>query len=451
MAVIATPKWSCPSCTYHNWLSSLRCILCDCPKPLGLDAKPPGKARLPNQPLAPRRKKTLSSAASPHIGGPPLSPRSPGWPDSSAADVIQPRERERSRGAPPRKWHCVCRHSNWSNSTRCAVCGAVRASTQREWAEPPSGGEARTISRGESILDYACGVGAVGGSSNVCPDPPLGRDPSPVSHHPTRAKPSKNGNRSSSAENRGNQRKWKCPRCTFENWPRTLKCVMCDSPRRRVPSPPLPEAGGSRVAGGLALQLQPSSPTNPPFTSNPAPSPSPSPPTTPSLSRAPPSEVVAASPSGSVPSLDGPSSSPTTEDRENQPCAPSPGGLASDVAPGIHSTSNQVRQIRNRLSAADWLFLNACLGVSNGDETLVKPYLRQSGDRARQLSRDECLVLGERFPMGSTLVHLAIRSVRGAGMVVHLAGHLEWQVCVARGWVPGIPMSVQLAIWAGVL
>lgn len=71
----------------------------------------------------------------------------------------------------------------------------------------------------------------------------------------------------------------------------------------------------------------------------------------------------------------------------------------------------QVRQIRNTLSTSDWLFLNACLGIINDDESALKAYLRQDGDRARQLTKDECLVLGQPsvFTVGSTLVHLAIR------------------------------------------
>lgn len=71
----------------------------------------------------------------------------------------------------------------------------------------------------------------------------------------------------------------------------------------------------------------------------------------------------------------------------------------------------QVRQIRNTFSSTDWLFLNACLGIINSDELAVKAYLRQDGDRARQLTKNECLVLGQpsKFTIGSTLVHLAIR------------------------------------------
>ena len=73
-----------------------------------------------------------------------------------------------------------------------------------------------------------------------------------------------------------------------------------------------------------------------------------------------------------------------------------------------------MRQIRNRLSTSDWLFLNACLGVVNDDASAVRAYLRQEGDRARQLTKEECLVLGQpsTFTVGGTLPHLAIRCYR---------------------------------------
>lgn len=82
---------------------------------------------------------------------------------------------------------------------------------------------------------------------------------------------------------------------------------------------------------------------------------------------------------------------------------------------GYHNDNStcpfQVRQIRNRLSSSDWLFLNACLGIVNDDSSAVRAYLRQEGDRARQLTKEECLVLGQpsTFSAGGTLVHLAIR------------------------------------------
>ena len=79
----------------------------------------------------------------------------------------------------------------------------------------------------------------------------------------------------------------------------------------------------------------------------------------------------------------------------------------------VSYTFIQVRQIRNRLSSSDWLFLNACLGIVNDDASAVRAHLRQEGDRARQLTKEECLVLGQpsTFSVGGTLAHLAIRCV----------------------------------------
>ena len=86
-------------------------------------------------------------------------------------------------------------------------------------------------------------------------------------------------------------------------------------------------------------------------------------------------------------------------------------GLSYSMSSGL-TLVVQVRQIRNTLSSSDWLFLNACLAIVNDDESPVKAYLRQAGDKARQLIKDECLVLGPTFTVGSTLVHLAIRFQR---------------------------------------
>ena len=90
----------------------------------------------------------------------------------------------------------------------------------------------------------------------------------------------------------------------------------------------------------------------------------------------------------------------------------------------------QVRQIRNRLSSSDWLFLNACLGIVNNDASAVRAYLRQEGgDRARQLTKEECLVLGQpsTFSVGGTLAHLAIRYMC---IVIHLLCVFLYKKCM---------------------
>lgn len=67
-----------------------------------------------------------------------------------------------------------------------------------------------------------------------------------------------------------------------------------------------------------------------------------------------------------------------------------------------------MRQFRRQ---ADWNWLNACLGVINGDPNPVELYLSSGGDPTRSLTAAEVAILNRTsaFDIGHTLVHLAIR------------------------------------------
>lgn len=77
------------------------------------------------------------------------------------------------------------------------------------------------------------------------------------------------------------------------------------------------------------------------------------------------------------------------------------------------SRENDVRQLRNRLSTKDLLFLTACEGMSKGDIASVKEYIRHGGDKLRQLTRKDIQALGveqgSKYTAGSTLIDLALR------------------------------------------
>ncbi|MGH0123901.1 UNVERIFIED_CONTAM: hypothetical protein FKN15_046754 [Acipenser sinensis] len=91
----------------------------------------------------------------------------------------------------------------------------------------------------------------------------------------------------------------------------------------------------------------------------------------------------------------------------------------------------KLKQIKNRMRKTDWLFLNACAGVVEGDLAAVEAYKSSGGvvegdlaaveaykssggDLARQLTADEVRLLNRpsAFDDGYTLVHLAIRFQR---------------------------------------
>lgn len=87
------------------------------------------------------------------------------------------------------------------------------------------------------------------------------------------------------------------------------------------------------------------------------------------------------------------------------------GGPTVDVAMASNYMSPKLYQIRNRLRDVDWLWLMACQGIIEGDVHAVEAYLAANGDPARQLTSDECALLGRpsAYAPGYSLIHLAIR------------------------------------------
>ena len=242
MAVTSTSKWSCPTCTYNNWQSWSKCVLCGSSKPID--------EVIPRTPVAKYRQQNNSgwsklSSAHPGGVGPSkcLELNTAATLDSSHGNVTPKGSTKcKTKG----KWTCgSCTYLNWPNAGQCTTCGGPRTRAARN---DTLRNEASRTS--DSILLYASGVGAVGGGASVtgsC-DVPL---------HTTKSKNSRHGNRGGhQAVSSGENRKWKCQRCTYENWPRTSKCTMCQGPKTRTPSPPL--SGGDDSA--TTLSTPPSSP-----------------------------------------------------------------------------------------------------------------------------------------------------------------------------------------------
>lgn len=440
-----TTKWVCASCSCHNLPSMSRCTVCNSIKPTDINPIPRlniGGPRLKNFQFGTggvTNRGLISSASGASISSDMII-IDPDNAFSRYRPTLVPSQREgggRGRGehtspggsggsGTQSKWVCsVCTYSNWPNSKQCTMCNTLRRQSPHISSVSSSSKESITnrvgnggsgdvgIAYGESILDYVprridyppCSPGAVGGgvhdevrvlSSQYMRDSP--------SNRPAKLKMGKK----SSIDNRGSQKKWKCLKCTYENWSRASKCIMCQTARNKTPSPPISDSETSQSPNPATK-----------YTHHRRSSPSPSSSSSPIENANSPVSSLLHTRSLGINSNQATPSSPGHLDT----IAPSAVHLipctATDNTPveiyspstSITSTSNEARQIRNRLSSSDWLFINACLGVVNEDVPAVKTYLRNEGDRARQLSRDECLVLGQPsiFSVGSTLVHLAIR------------------------------------------
>jgi ubiquitin thioesterase ZRANB1 len=73
--------------------------------------------------------------------------------------------------------------------------------------------------------------------------------------------------------------------------------------------------------------------------------------------------------------------------------------------------AHQERRIRQLKRQADWSWLNACVGIVENNLSAVEHYLARGGNVARALNSNEVLILNRpsAFDVGHTLIHLAIR------------------------------------------
>lgn len=83
----------------------------------------------------------------------------------------------------------------------------------------------------------------------------------------------------------------------------------------------------------------------------------------------------------------------------------------------------RIQKLRKKLSRDDTIWLNACESVVKGDSSGIEIYLTSGGDPARQLTKDEVLILDRpsAYEVGHTLVHLALRFRRDDMVAVLLA------------------------------
>lgn len=257
-------------------------------------------------------------------------------PDSSA----RPRVKSSYSMESANKWSChMCTYLNWPRAIRCTQCLSQR----------------RTRSPTESPQSSGSGSRSVPFSVDPCEE--------------------------YNDRNKLNTRAqhWTCSVCTYENWAKARKCVVCDHPRPN-----------NIEAIELAETEEASSIIN---------------------------EQDRARWRGSCSSGNSQRRSPPTTKRESEvkmdfQRIELAGAVGSKEE--LEVDFKKLKQIKNRMKKTDWLFLNACVGVVEGDLAAVEAYKSSGGDIARQLTSDEVRLLNRpsAFDVGYTLVHLAIRFQR---------------------------------------
>ncbi|KAI3364793.1 hypothetical protein L3Q82_000988 [Scortum barcoo] len=324
-------KWVCDYCTYENWPSAIKCTMCRAQRLRGpIITEEPYK----NSP-------DLDSSLE---WDPPRSESGTSLlicPDSSA----RPRVRSSSMAEIANKWSCqMCTYLNWPRAIRCTQCLCQRLRTSSPTESPQTSG-----------------------SNAGC---------RPAPHSPVDTCEEYND------RNRLNthQQHWTCTACTYQNLPKTAKCVVCDHPKPNNQE---------------AIELAESAELTPMI-----------------------NEQDRARWRGSCSGGQGQRRSPLMPKKEDnvkmdfQRIELAAGAMSSKEEQEVDF--KKLKQIRNRMRKTDWLFLNACAGVVEGDLAAVEAYKSSGGDIARQLTTDEVQLLNRSsaFDVGFTLVHLAIRFQR---------------------------------------
>ncbi|XP_058400231.1 ubiquitin thioesterase ZRANB1 isoform X2 [Diceros bicornis minor] len=318
-------KWACEYCTYENWPSAIKCTMCRAQRPSGtIITEDPFKSGSSDV----GRDWDPSSTEG---GSSPLI-----CPDSSA----RPRVKSSYSMENANKWSChMCTYLNWPRAIRCTQCLSQR----------------RTRSPTESPQSSGSGSRPVAFSVDPCEEYNDRNKLNTRTHH------------------------WTCSICTYENWAKAKKCVVCDHPRPN-----------NIEAIELAETEEASSIIN---------------------------EQDRARWRGSCSSGNSQRRSPPTTKRDSEmkmdfQRIELAGAVGSKEE--LEVDFKKLKQIKNRMKKTDWLFLNACVGVVEGDLAAIEAYKSSGGDIARQLTADEVRLLNRpsAFDVGYTLVHLAIRFQR---------------------------------------
>uniref|UniRef100_A0A8C0TAS2 Ubiquitin thioesterase ZRANB1 n=7 Tax=Boreoeutheria TaxID=1437010 RepID=A0A8C0TAS2_CANLF len=318
-------KWACEYCTYENWPSAIKCTMCRAQRPSGtIITEDPFKSGSSDV----GRDWDPSSTEG---GSSPLI-----CPDSSA----RPRVKSSYSMENANKWSChMCTYLNWPRAIRCTQCLSQR----------------RTRSPTESPQSSGSGSRPVAFSVDPCEEYNDRNKPNTRTQH------------------------WTCSICTYENWAKAKKCVVCDHPRPN-----------NIEAIELAETEEASSIIN---------------------------EQDRARWRGSCSSGNSQRRSPPTMKRDSEmkmdfQRIELAGAVGSKEE--LEVDFKKLKQIKNRMKKTDWLFLNACVGVVEGDLAAIEAYKSSGGDIARQLTADEVRLLNRpsAFDVGYTLVHLAIRFQR---------------------------------------
>jgi len=346
-------KWNCLACTYRNWPKSQKCIQCSTPKSQLDSTAVVG----PNQEDSPSKS---ASTTTTNINNSSSSCESNDQSnDSSNSSLDQPSERIKLNN----NLNVINNVNSDSSSDKETDCESKVNSKVKSIKPSTSSRESNCDSLNNSLNN------SLNSSLNS-----LNND-----HHTNTDKLIDNLQAN----------KWNCTSCTYLNWPKSQKCVICQQPKQASSSlNNLTSAINSTSCSTATTIINESSLC---------------------------SGGVKSQPTATV-------TSNSIEDKRNTP-SPTNTTTSQHHRNRLNmSNLNNVNTIinynhlnnrrKNREQYIDWIWLEACIGVLNADPQPVLIYLNNGGDLTRQLSMIEVNFLNKQGLLGYSLVHLAIRFKR---------------------------------------
>lgn len=387
-------KWRCVSCSHSNWLAAPHCASCYKPRkedefnaiPLQNSSRLCDDNIIIHQTSPGRCRKGKAHLLGGGYGGSVRESTSGRWVcgECSSENVNNSRECFRCKSARPKKL-----------ASGAQSLGAAQYSdnTSDSWSQSRPRRKSRRPhhSRDKRSIASVAVPSSTGGHASASPLP-LQQDVGVV------------------------KLKWSCAICTFENWPRTVRCAMCTTPRNC----PVASSGAGSSSGDNHSQSSSggegdTSEVSAECRQN---------------GKRPNSIAKTLSLSDQIiPCHSGPS---TTRHSPSSTCGTSDlVGVGSRSGHGRHrvsSPSGEIAQQLNRMPYRDTLFLAACGSIASGDGNAVNQYILDGGEITRGLTAEEAALLNtnqrkkqangqgvaRRFDTGETLVHLCIGLVNFA-------------------------------------
>lgn len=382
-------KWPCEYCTYENWPASKRCTLCHAPRPPQLITDSVNEEQdIYKMAALVQAKNSDSCGGEGNSSGTNLAATSGG---TSLVSVGT------GGNGSTNKWACaMCTFVNLPRSSRCTQCLSPRHKTSPVQSSP-------SLHSGNVGVVTDVSVGGGNGRSTPNRNPPSSPEAAKAINNDINRVVATVGKSASSTMPSSQVCKWSCKVCTYENWPRSTKCTLCGTTRGRT----LSDSNFHNCVTNSTTVLSPVS-------------------------------VSSVSVTASITELH--------DTAKRQRCASStprnsdnPDGNNQDMAGAAGAGSSVVEDchlklLRRRLRDKDWLWLNACHGVVDGDPNAIKAFIVAGGNPSRQLSADEVLLLSRpsAFEVGHTLVHLALRFHQEDMLAVLLAATDAASKCVKR-------------------